>query len=129
MSVTSVTGVLKKDELGIISPHDHVLVDLRNQFVEVNEVSKKALSEQKVGIDNLGVLSRNPYAIKDNLVLNDVSIAKEELMEFKKAGGNTIVDATCRGIGRNPKALKDISKSTGIFLKKYHFQNTYPIGS
>lgn len=114
MYITTVTGILKKDKLGIISPHEHVLVDCRNQFVEFNEVLKKAFSEQKVGISNLYILSRNPYALKDNLVLDDVNIAKEELIEFKKAGGNTIVDATSIGIGRNPEALRDISKLTGI---------------
>ena len=35
-------------------------------------------------------------------------------MFFKNAGGNTIVDASLPGIGRNPKALRRIAEKTGL---------------
>lgn len=129
MSVITVQGIIDSNKLGIISPHDHVLIDIRNQFREFCEASKRALSEQKVGIGNLDVLSRNPYAIKDNLVLNDIKIAEEELLEFKKAGGDTIVDATPKEIGRDPEALRDISRLTGLNIIAgcgYYTYDTHP---
>jgi len=129
MSVMSVQGIIDSNKLGIISPHEHVLIDIRNQFREFSEASKRALSEQKVGIGNLDVLSRNPYAIKDNLVLNDLKIAEEELLKFKKAGGDTIVDATPKEIGRDPEALRDISRLTGLNIIAgcgYYTYDTHP---
>jgi len=129
VSVITVQGVMDLDKLGIISPHEHVLVDIRNQFGEFKEASKRVLSEKKVGIRNLDVLSRNPYAVKDNLVLNDIKVAEEELLRFKKAGGNTVVDATNIGLGRNAKALRDISRSTGINIIAgcgYYTYDTHP---
>ena len=63
---------------------------------------------------NLGILSRDCYALKDNLVLDDEALAIKELCFYKNAGGNTIVDASLPGIGRNPEGLKRISKATGL---------------
>jgi phosphotriesterase-related protein len=44
----------------------------------------------------------------------DEQEAIEEAMLFKKAGGNTIVDVTNVGIGRDPLALARISRATGL---------------
>lgn len=129
MPVMTVTGLVDSDKLGIISPHEHVLWDIRNQFREFSEASKRALSEQKVGINNLDVLSRNPYAVKDNLVQGDLKVAEEELLEFKRAGGDTVVDATSIGVGRDPEALKKISRSTDINIIAgcgYYTYDTHP---
>jgi predicted metal-dependent phosphotriesterase family hydrolase len=50
--------------------------------------------------------------VKDNLLMNDVRLAERELLEFKKAGGDTVIDAT--SIGRDPEALRRISRATGL---------------
>jgi len=129
MSVMTVQGVMDSNKLGIIAPHEHVFIDIRNQFKEFTEASERAISKQKVGIGNLDILSRNPYAVKDNLVLNDVKIIEEELLRFKKAGGDTIVDATNIGIGRDPEALRDISRAIGINIIAgcgYYTYDTHP---
>lgn len=131
MSIMTVEGLVDSDALGIISPHEHVLADIRNQFTEPVEATKRALAEQKVSIGNLDALTRNPYAVRDNLVLNDVALAEEELLQFKRAGGDAIVDATSRGIGRDPKALLSISRATGIKIIGgcgYYTFDTHPPG-
>lgn len=114
MSVMTVLGEIGADALGVVLPHEHVMLDLRNQFSPGREASKIALSEQKVNIRNLDMLSRNPLAVRDNLVLNDVKVAEEELMEFKKAGGRTVVEATSTGAGRDPLALRGLARVVGI---------------
>jgi phosphotriesterase-related protein len=65
-------------------------------------------------MDKLGILSRDCYALKDNLLLDSEELAIKELGYFKRAGGDTVVDASLDGIGRNPKALKRISEATGL---------------
>lgn len=114
MAVMTVTGEISKDELGIVSPHEHVYIDIRNQFKEFPDIARKITSEQKVGLNNLDKLSRNPYAVRDNLILDDKETAERELLEFKKAGGDTIVDATLGSIGRDPVLLKSMSRLLGI---------------
>ena len=129
MSIITVTGVIESDRLGIITPHEHILLDIRNQFVEFHEASRKNLSEQKVGIENLDVLSRDPWAFKDNLVLEDLKVAIEELNRFKAASGETVVDVTTLGMGRNPLSLRNISKLTGLNIIMgcgYYTCDTHP---
>ncbi|MCL6086801.1 MAG: hypothetical protein M1475_00145 [Actinobacteria bacterium] len=128
MSIITVQGLKSENELGVISPHEHILIDIRNQAKIFNEASKAALSEKKVALSNLDLLSRNPYAIKDNLVLNDLKLAEKELIYFKKAGGDTLVDATPKDIGRDPEALYEISRATGINIiagTGYYTQDTH----
>ena len=129
MSVITVQGEIDPEKLGMVLPHEHILIDLRNQFSEPPEVTKKQLSGQQVNIDNMGVLRRNPWALIDNLVINDMSIAEEEVLEYKRAGGDTIVDVTNIGLGRDPVALRRISRATGVNIIagcSYYYHDTHP---
>jgi predicted metal-dependent phosphotriesterase family hydrolase len=91
-----------------------VLLDLTGfyQALPVNGIDDPAT--QKVEMWNLGILSRDCYALRDNLLLDNEEVAIKELSFFKKAGGNTVVDASLDGIGRDPLALKRISEATGL---------------
>lgn len=129
MSVMTALGPVESDKLGIVLPHEHIFIDLRNQFSESEEISKKILADQQVNIYNLGVLKRNPYAIKDNLLLSDFELAEKELKEFKKAGGKTIVDHTSRGLSREPYLLKSLAVTTGLNIivgSGYYTYDTHP---
>ena len=50
----------------------------------------------------------------DNLVLSDPILAAEELMEFPRAGGKTVVELTNLGIRRDAIGLRYISDKTGV---------------
>ena len=129
MPVTTVQGPKESGELGVTTPHEHILIDLRNQFTCHPEATRTAYAEQKVNIRNLDVLSRDPYAVRDNLLMNDVRLAEAELLEFRKAGGDTVVDATSIGIGRDPEALMRISRATGLNVIAgcgYYTYDTHP---
>jgi phosphotriesterase-related protein len=52
--------------------------------------------------------------LRDNLLLMDEGTQTEELRRFALAGGNTVVDATLPGIGRDPVALRRIAEKTGL---------------
>lgn len=129
MAVITVQGIKNAEDLGVITPHEHILIDIRNQFTYHPEATRTWYAEQKVTIRNLDVLSRDPYAVKDNLLMNDVRLAEQELLEFKKAGGDTVVDATSIGIGRDPEALMRISRATGLNVVAgcgYYTADTHP---
>ncbi|GAI85487.1 unnamed protein product, partial [marine sediment metagenome] len=51
---------------------------------------------------------------EDALFFNDERVAISETMQFKKAGGDTIVDMSCNNIGRNPRGLVNVSNATGL---------------
>jgi len=114
MKIKTVCGEIEKKELGIVAPHEHVLLDLTAFYQELPVPGIEDPATQKVEMWNLGILSRDCYALKDNLVLDSEELAIKELIFYKNAGGNTVVDASLPGIGRNPEGLKRISEATGL---------------
>ena len=129
MDLMTVTGPVARDQLGIILPHEHLFIDLRNQFTEFTDQEKRRLSEEPVNIRNLGALRSNPYALKDNLVLDDLDRATEEVEHFRQAGGRTIVDCTSLGIGRDMVRLSELAQRTGLNIVAgcgYYTHDTHP---
>lgn len=114
MKVNSVCGPLSRQQLGVVTPHEHVLLDLTAFYQELPVPGVEDPANQKVEMWNLGILSRDCYALKDNLRLDDEALQTRELACFRKAGGSTVVDATLPGIGRDPEALKRIAEKTGL---------------
>ena len=114
--VLTVLGPVDPADLGLTITHEHLLIDLSVVFVDPgpeNEEGRR-LAEEPVGIDNLGWIRVNWSSNRDNLVQTDVDLAIREAGRFKAAGGGTLVDATSIGIDRNPTALAEISRASGI---------------
>ena len=129
MHAMTVTGPVGVDDLGVVLPHEHLFIDLRNQFTEFDDSEKQRVSRDEVSLRNLGALRRNPYAVKDNLCLDDMETIVEEVMFFKNRGGNTIVNCTPIGTGRNAAKLKEVAKRTGLNIiagTGYYTYDTHP---
>lgn len=63
------------------------------------------------------------------VILDDESIAIEELQDFKAAGGGTICDPTNIGLERDPEALARISRASGVNIVMgagWYREKTYP---
>ena len=114
MNIQGVCGEVRREDLGIVAPHEHVLLDLTAFYQELPVPGIEDPATQKVEMWNLGILSRDCYALKDNLRLTDEEVAVKELTFFKNAGGQTVVDASLPGIGRDPLGLARISEKTGL---------------
>jgi phosphotriesterase-related protein len=56
----------------------------------------------------------DPFVNLHNCALDDERLAIAELAPVVEAGGRTLVDPTCQGIGRDPKALVRISEASGL---------------
>ena len=65
-------------------------------------------------MNNLGYLRRDPYVVKDNLILSEYDVAYSEIITFKDSGGQSIIDVTPVGIGRDPNQLQQLMKETGV---------------
>lgn len=129
MKVNCVLGEIAREELGIVTPHEHIFINLSAFFEErpLRDIPNPA--EEKVKMEHLGQLNRDPYALKDNLTMDDYDTQKKEILRFKRAGGTTIVDATMPGIGREPETLAKISRETGINVVMgtgYYVTSTHP---
>jgi phosphotriesterase-related protein len=113
--VMTVLGPLPADRLGTTLTHEHCLVDLTNWFFPPKEASRTVNLDRPVDMSMLYELKRRPFSTcRDNIVLNDVELCIEELQPFLREGGQSIVDPTTINIGRDPIALKRISRATGI---------------
>jgi phosphotriesterase-related protein len=112
--VQTVLGPISPDKMGATLCHEHCLVDLTCTYNEpMDEVGKK-YAVGPVSFSNMGYLRYHVLDNRDNLLMLDETLAIQELLQFKHAGGGTIVDCTNVDLGRNPPALKRISQATGL---------------
>ena len=114
MSVMTVQGPIAASTLGITLPHEHLFIDSRSQYTEPLDPDKSRLGREQLSLANAGLLRRNPYALRDNLLLNDPNLAITELEAFKNLGGKTIVECTSLGLARDALGLKMLARNSGV---------------
>lgn len=101
--IMTVLGPVTAEEIGVILPHEHLLINLH-----------------RVTMD-------------DDQVLSDVRLAISELAQFREAGGSLVVDVTNPGMGRDAAALREISAETGVdivmgcgwYKERFYDQDVY----
>ena len=97
--IATVTGEIPADQLGRTLAHEHLYCDISLQ-------------------------SGRP----DNRIM-DVPLLVDELRHFTQAGGQSIIEVTPEGIGRNPAKLRDISQGSGVQIVcgiAFYDEGTYP---
>jgi phosphotriesterase-related protein len=112
--VMTVTGPVPVDQLGMTLMHEHILNDCRCWWHAPKTRERQYLAESFVCIEILGELRQDPFVNKHNITLDDEPLAIAELKAFAAEGGRTVVEPTCQGIGRDPRALRRVSKATGL---------------
>lgn len=113
MGIMTVNGIIAKESLGITTPHEHALIDISNQYPGDKTPGSVGYSA-KVSPDYYTALIADPYALRDNLILDDHTTSVNEVSLFAKAGGKTFVDVTPAGVGRDVNFLKALSDRTGL---------------
>ncbi len=111
MSIMTVNGAVDKSVLGVTTPHEHALIDISNQYP-----GDPFGMHRKVSAEYSELLMSDPYALRDNLILDDKDLAIKEVELFAAAGGKTFVDVTLKEIGRDPLFLRRLSEETGLFV-------------
>ena len=112
--IQTVLGVIDPSQMGITLTHEHLLIDLRCYFRMPDEASRRDYIDKRITIDWLGNLARSFYVSNENLTLLDEKFAVQEILKYKFAGGQSLVDTTSIGIARDPLALARISRATGL---------------
>jgi phosphotriesterase-related protein len=110
----TVSGPVPKEALGVTLTHEHLFIDLRWACLPPAGAVEAALLEEPVSMRRLGALRRDPLRMKDNLLFSDPELMAAEALEFKKAGGRTIVDQSSVGTGRSPEAIRNLANLTGL---------------
>ena len=128
-NVMTVLGPIPAAAMGVTLPHEHILNDCRCWWNKPAEPERQYLATEPVHAGILGELRMDPFVNLHNCALDDEPLAIAELLAFAAAGGRTVVDPTCRGIGRNPEALVRIAQATGLNIvmgSGYYLQSSHP---
>jgi len=115
-SVMTVLGPIDADDMGITLVHEHLILEGKSTLLRYDYLIGEAPSGlgARVGLENLGILHRNPFYLEDNLVLDDVATMKKEVLAFKEAGGKTIVNLTSTKGRKSPSKLVRLAQLTGV---------------
>ncbi|WCK05407.1 phosphotriesterase family protein [Agrobacterium tumefaciens] len=127
--IMTVRGPIAADQLGVTLMHEHILNDCRCWWHAPKTPERQYLAEGFVCMEILGELRQDPFVNKHNITLDDEPLAVTELKDFVAAGGQTIVEPTCQGIGRNPLAMRRISEATGLNIVMgagYYLASSHP---
>ncbi|MDD6309096.1 MAG: hypothetical protein PUB07_07105 [Clostridia bacterium] len=127
--IQTVLGKINKEDMGITLPHEHIFIELTAFFEERPLADCKSPATAPVTMDKLGILSRDPYALRDNLRYDDFETQLKEISRFKVRGGQTVVDVTMPGIGRNPQLLKRVAEESGLHVVAgtgFYVSSTHP---
>src|SRR5882724_7895030 len=100
----TVLGAVDAETMGVTLPHEHLLIDFEVMFTEPAAASDKGLAYQPVSLANVGWVRQNFNANLDNLRLLDEQTALDEIMLFRRAGGQTVIDPTNVSLSREPLA-------------------------
>jgi phosphotriesterase-related protein len=77
----------------------------------------------------LGEVRRDPLVFDDNLIMDDVELAVEEVLGFRELSGQTIVDVTNRGLGQNVRMIREVSVRSGLHVVAgcgYYIRESHP---
>jgi phosphotriesterase-related protein len=97
--IMTVTGPISPEALGATLAHEHLYCDL-------SASSGRA----------------------DNNV-TDLAVMIGEMTPFRAAGGRSIIEVTCEGIGRSPAKLRELSDATGVQIVSgvaFYVHDTWP---
>ncbi|MCL2751363.1 MAG: hypothetical protein FWE62_01260 [Firmicutes bacterium] len=113
MAVITVNGPIDKCALGVTLPHEHLLIDL-GFFTQAPPKEGNTPFFDKLSLQNLRFVKKDPYLIRDNAVIDSEGEAVRELLLYRAAGGASVVEVTLDAIGRDPAALRRIGEKSGV---------------
>jgi phosphotriesterase-related protein len=114
--VQTVLGLVEPCALGVTMPHEHLFVDISSMFDPPTEASDRSRAYAPFALEHLGWIRLHYFRHYPNLVLDEEDTAASELALYKAAGGSTIVDVSTPGIGRDPRALARVARTTGVHV-------------
>lgn len=114
--VTTVTGPVAADQLGITLTHEHIFNDVTSWAHRTSSTGwdPDDFAHREVTEDLLWDLRQDPFGNLDNLLLDDLEVAVTEVTRYAELAGRTIIDTTGLGAGRNLAGLREVSERTGV---------------
>ena len=124
--VQTVLGIIDAASLGVTLAHEHVLISSSRRRVEPTEAGERGLLHQPLTLENLSWMRLHGRL---GFSLLDEQLAIKETLLYKRAGGDSIIELTSIGIGRDPLGLARIARATGLNIimgAGYYVGATHP---
>jgi phosphotriesterase-related protein len=116
-SVVTVEGTIPPEDLGLTLPHEHIFIDLVEAWFDMpSSAHERSLAREEVSLDNLWYIRRNPLDNRHNGRLESVEEAIDELSQYYRAGGASVVDVTPKNTGDDPKRVRSVARATGLTI-------------
>jgi phosphotriesterase-related protein len=112
--VRTVLGDVPVEALGLTLVHEHVRMDCSPLLAAHGYVPDPTLGPFDAAI--AAECRWNPGAHPDNYRFTEDDPVLEDLVDYRELGGGTIVDATPFDLGRDPDALVDFARRSGLHL-------------
>jgi phosphotriesterase-related protein len=94
--------------------HEHIMHDGTLTWVPIEDPKLRKLAFKPVNASIRADLQLAPHANRDNHLMIDVETAVEEVSQFRELGGNTIVEVSSEGLGRDPRGLEYVARRSGL---------------
>ena len=115
-TIRTVLGDVSEDDVRLICPHEHLFVDAAHEAVEPRTEEEKRVFYGKIEMRSLGVLRRNPYIVRENLVLDSLDDALDEISFLEACNCNLLIDLTSVGLGRDVQRLVNVARNTDVHI-------------
>lgn len=116
-SIVTVTGRIDPDTLGVTMCHEHLFIDtVEALYTEPDSAIDRRVAGEPVSMDTLPYVRRNAMQHRDNMRLDSMEEAIEEVSQYVQAGGEAIVDVTPKNAGEDPRAVRAVANETGTTI-------------
>jgi len=124
----TVRGPVDPSVLGRTLMHEHIFINFQLAVPTTRDhATEEEIARQKLSLANLSAV-RSGVWNPDNDFLGDFQESYNEVMDYRREGGGTIVDVSGIRLGRDPWALYRMSNATGLnivmgsgwYQKRYH---------
>jgi len=116
-SVVTVDGRIEPDELGKTMTHEHLFSDLAVWMDEPGSSYERKKANDPITLEDLWYVHRNPSSVKDNMRLDSLEQAIEEMKLFHRMGGDTLVDVSPKKdstSGGDQERVRAVARETGV---------------
>jgi phosphotriesterase-related protein len=127
----TVRGPVDPATLGRTLMHEHIFINFQLAVPSTRDhATEEEIARQKLSLDNLAAVRAGVWN-PDNDFLGDFATAVDEISQYKRGGGGTIVEVSGIRLGRDPWALYKASNASGLnivmgagwYQKRYHPAN------
>ncbi|KAH9636749.1 hypothetical protein HF086_005072 [Spodoptera exigua] len=119
MSSKVQTGDVSPAVLGRTLTHEHLAMNFEHFYREPPSTLAGKFQVPSLELHRLGYVRQYPYSLRYNLQLDDdaaQSAVTDDVIEYKIAGGGTIVENTTEGLNRDIKFYQHVSRASNVHI-------------